>query len=239
MRSPLLRVFVPLAIAATLAACGEADLNSRAATAQPSSSADEMTSGESVAAIEQPAAEIVPLLGPDEEIHGWVMSPDGYQLFNTITPGFRGSQHKGGLVSQDTLRGKWTIMAFWGLWSEDSLAEARYLAALSTAAKQDRGLNFLSVHTPPGPERGDEALGGFLSLDSWFADNGGAWPTLMDRDGRIAATFAVDTVPKYLLIGPDLTIEAWRGPIAGTSEDGIKSAIRGVAEIKKQIAAPG
>jgi hypothetical protein len=39
-------------------------------------------------------------------------------------------------------------------------------------------------------------------------------------------------------VGPDLNIEAYRGPLSATPDDGIKSVIRGVAEVRKQIAAP-
>jgi hypothetical protein len=171
-------------------------------------------------------------------VDGWSLSEDEYSILGTVTPGFAGNRHKGGRVTQDALRGKWTILGFWGLWSDDSIADARYMSALVSAAKQDPDLEFMSVHIPPGPDRGDEALGAFLSLDQFFADQGGSWPTIVDTEGRIAAQLQIDSAPLYLLIGPDLTIEAWRGPLAATPEDGIKPVIRGVAEIRKQIASP-
>jgi hypothetical protein len=48
----------------------------------------------------------------------------------------------------------------------------------------------------------------------------------------------VTSAPVYLLIGPDLTIEGYRGQLASTPDDGIKSVIKGYAEIRKQIASP-
>ena len=45
-------------------------------------------------------------------------------------------------------------------------------------------------------------------------------------------------MPAYILVGPDLTIEGYRGALSATPDDGIKSVIRGVAEIRKQVAAP-
>jgi hypothetical protein len=57
-------------------------------------------------------------------------------------------------------------------------------------------------------------------------------------DAAVTTAFAIDSTPTYLLIGPDLTIEAYRGALSATPEDGIKPVIRGVAEIKRQIAAP-
>lgn len=44
--------------------------------------------------------------------------------------------------------------------------------------------------------------------------------------------------PAYLLVGPDLTIEAYRGALSSTPQDGIKPVFRGVAEIRKQVSAP-
>ena len=44
--------------------------------------------------------------------------------------------------------------------------------------------------------------------------------------------------PAYLLVGPDLTIEAYRGALASTPQDGVKPVFRGVAEIRKQVSAP-
>jgi hypothetical protein len=64
-----------------------------------------------------------------------------------------------------------------------------------------------------------------------------SWPHVTD-DGTIARALSISTTPAYLLIGPDLTIEAYRGALTATPDDGIKSVIRGVAEIRKQVAAP-
>jgi hypothetical protein len=159
-------------------------------------------------------------------------------LLGQTAPAFTAALNDGGEVTHEDLRGRWTILAFWGLWSDDSLADARYIAALVSAAGQDPELNVLTVHTPPGPGRGAEALGAFLSLDTWFADQGPPWPTAMDADGGIAVAYRVTEAPLYLLVGPDLTIEGWRGDLSATPEDGIKSVIRGVAEIRREIAAP-
>ena len=49
---------------------------------------------------------------------------------------------------------------------------------------------------------------------------------------------AAPALPAYLLIGPDLTIEGYRGALTATPDNGIKSVIQGVSEVRKQIAAP-
>lgn len=173
------------------------------------------------------------------EVEGWTTSEGSFPLLHQTAPAFSAPMHGGGEATLDRLRGKWTILAFWGLWSDDSLADTRYISALISAAGQDPGLEVLTIHTPPGPGRGAEALGDFRSLSAWFADQGGApWPTVLDDNGAVAEAFRVTEAPVYLLVGPDLTIEAWRTDLSATPDDGIKSVIRGVADIRKEVAAP-
>jgi len=171
-------------------------------------------------------------------VQGWESDPTGYARLGSIAPDFKAKRQGGGEVTQDNLRDRWTILAFWGVWSEDSIANVKYIRALNSAADQDPDLDFLSVHVPPGPGRGSEAFGASPSLDVWFKENGGAWPTIIDEDGKIAEAFRIENPPLYLLVGPDLTIEAYRHDLSATPEDGIKPVMRGIAEIKKQIAAP-
>jgi hypothetical protein len=188
------------------------------------------------AVVAPPAA--VPAPTPAAPPPAWSTDRAAYPLVTTTAPAFSADLNGGGKASLDTLRGHWTILEFWGLWSDDAIADARFTRALVSAAGADPDLEFLSIHTPPGPGRGSEALGTFLSLDSWFKSQGGPWPTAMDTDGKIAEAFRVTSVPTYLLIGPDLTIEGYRGQLASTPDEGIKSVIKGYAEIRKQIAAP-
>jgi hypothetical protein len=167
----------------------------------------------------------------------WQTDEASYPQIGKTAPAFS-TTIDGAPVTQDVLRDRWTILAFWGLWSDDSIADARYMQALNSAAAADPDLEFLTIHIPPGPDRAEDPLGGFPSLKTWFDDQGGAWPTAIDEDGSIARAFGVNSPPVYLLIGPDLTIEGYRTELSATPDDGIKAVIRGVAEIRKQIAAP-
>lgn len=168
----------------------------------------------------------------------WLTDRTSYPLLSMTAPDFSADLSGGGHVTQEALKGHWTILAFWGLWSDDSIADAKYMRALVSAAAADPDLDFLSIHIPPGPGRGAEALGSFLSLDGWLKDQGGGWPTALDPDGAIAQAFKVASAPVYLLIGPDLTIEGYRTELASTPDEGIKAVIKGYAKIRKQIAAP-
>ena len=182
------------------------------------------------------AAQSLPEPSP---IDGW---PDAQPRAPFVLPGtFSIIGHDGEAVTAASLRGEWTIMAFWGLWSEDSLSDIRYMQALRSAVGQDPDLSFVAIHTPP-TRNGDVQLGdpygAYLSLDQGLADQGASFVSGEDPTGVAAAALNVTSVPSYLLIGPDLTIEARRGAIALDETDGIKSMIRGVAQIRSEIAAP-
>lgn len=186
-----------------------------------------------------PTARAAPTPAPDATpAPAWQTDKSAYLLLSTTAPNFSADLNGGGSVTQENLKGHWTILAFWGLWSDDSLADAKYIRALVSAASQDPDLDILTIHTPPGPGRASEALGSFLSLDSWFKDQGGSWPTAMDRDGKIAEAFKITSAPVYLLIGPDLTIEGYRTDLNAAPDEGIKSVIKGYAEIRKHTLAP-
>jgi hypothetical protein len=167
-----------------------------------------------VATLEAPPAAAV----SSAAIDGWEIDQTAYASINTPLPALTAAKPDGSTFTSDSLRGRWTIL---GLWSGPAPAgEANFAAALSSAADQDPDLDVLVIHaagaTPqPAP----------------------AWPTLEDS-GTLISTLAPPTTPAYLLVGPDLTIEGYRGALSATPADGIKPVIRGVAEIRKQIATP-
>jgi hypothetical protein len=174
---------------------------------------------------------------PDaSNVPGWHTDKTAYARMGTTAPAFKAKALDGKEVSQASLRDHWTILAFWGLWSDDSKADAKYIRALNSAADQDPNLDFLSVNIPQiGATAAPTDPG---SVEAWLAHEGGPWPTLIDTDGKVAEAFRVEEAPFYLLVGPDLTIEAYRGDLSETPDEGIKSVIRGVAQIKKQISDP-
>jgi hypothetical protein len=155
---------------------------------------------------------------PSAAIDGWEIDQTAYESINTPLPALTAAKPDGSTFTSDSLRGRWTIL---GLWSGPAPAgEANFAAALSSAADQDPDLDMLVIHaagaTPqPAP----------------------VWPVVEDS-GTLISTLAPPTTPAYLLVGPDLTIEGYRGALSATPADGIKPVIRGVAEIRKQIAAP-
>lgn len=155
-------------------------------------------------------------------VEGWDTDLNSFSLIGSTLPSFALSQTDGTELTQENLRGRWTIIGFSAPTEALAMPENDYVAALNSAADQDPDLDFLAVRpaavTPPPATPP-------------------AWPTLYDEKGY-ATNLGITTAPSYLLVGPDLTIEGYRGALSTTPDDGIKSVIRGVAEIRKQVAAP-
>lgn len=158
--------------------------------------------------------------GPSKGIDGWEIDMTAYGKIGSAIPAFAGKLANGTEVTAEGLRGHWTII---GVWPAEGVPaeEPAFTAALNSAVDQDPDLDLLMIHhkvegadAPTHP-----------------------WPTLMD-DGPINASLALPATPAYLLVGPDLTIEGYRGALSASPDDGIKSVIRGVAEVRKQVAAP-
>jgi peroxiredoxin len=161
-------------------------------------------------------------------VAGWSMEGGGFLLLGRQAPAFSGKLLSGDEANLEKLRGRWTILAFRNLVVEDKTEDA-FVSALNSAADQDPDLDFVEVFVPSDASRG--AQDASRRIDKRI-------PALPDVDRKVASAFGVNDLPIYLLIGPDLTIEAARGRLAATPDNGIKDVIRGVAEIRKQIADP-
>jgi hypothetical protein len=184
-----------------LAACGQPPTTK---TAKPSAPNEERVSPRLAAA-------------PSVPVEGWETDPFVFSRIGSTLPAFKSGQPNRPELTQENLRGRWTIIGF-ATPDATSEKESTFIAALNSAADQDPDLDFLQVNRAP-------------------AGVASAWPTIVD-DGTIMAGTGIEKTPAYLLVGPDLTIEGYRGALSETPDDGIKSVIRGVTEIRKQIAAP-
>lgn len=158
--------------------------------------------------------------GSTQGVDGWEIDMTAYGQIGSALPAFAGKLADGKEITAEALRGHWTII---GVWPNAAVPpqEPTFVSALNSAVDQDPDLDLLMIH------RRTEGA----------ADPAHAWPMLMD-DGPIIASLALPASPAYLLVGPDLTIEGYRGALIATPDDGIKTVIRGVAEIRKQVAAP-
>jgi hypothetical protein len=175
--------------------------------------------GATVPTAEQPAS--TSAARTRTKVEGWETDLTAFARLGSTLPAFALKQPDGTELTQENLRDRWTILGFTG--ANDAVAgkERDYISALNSAADQDPDLDFLAVRAPAAATPGGPAT----------------WPTVEDTTG-FAATVRIENTPAYLLVGPDLTIEGYRTALSATPDDGIKSVIRGVAEIRKHIAAP-
>ena len=156
---------------------------------------------------------------PVAAVEGWQVGAAAYSLMGSTLPPISGEKMYGEAFSSASLRDRWTIL---GVWADGTppAEEATYAAALASAADQDPDLDVLILYTAADAAPGNSV-----------------WPRTTVSEAMIAALDLPET-PAYLLIGPDLTIEGYRGALSATPEDGVKPVFRGVHEIRKQIAAP-
>lgn len=156
---------------------------------------------------------------PSASIDGWEIDQTAYAKIGSALPALTGTRPDNSAFTTEPLRGRWTIL---GIWPEGPppTEEPAFATALNSAVDQDPDLDLLIVH---------QAAPAYA--EQW------PWPLVID-DEKIAAAISAPTLPAYLLIGPDLTVEGYRGALSASPEDGIKPVIRGVAEIRKQVAAP-
>jgi hypothetical protein len=181
--------------------------------------------GQPPAVIESPTVETstpTPTPGASAGVDGWEIDMTAYSQIGAMLPAFSVKQPDGKDATAEALRGHWTILGVWPATGAPK-DEDTFAAALSSAVDQDPDLDLLIVH--PKAEGSTPA-------------QAAPWPSAYDDDGSLTRDLALPSLPAYLLVGPDLTVEGYRGALTATPDDGIKSVIRGVAEIRKQIAAP-
>ena len=234
MRAPVFTAVSALAL--LLAACGAAE---EEASETPAAAPETSTSETDTSEVAARPVWVTPDLQPANLIteEGGVLRdaenrPLGYRLLGETLPLVEGEMLDGQAFSTAELEGQWTIIDVWGIWCSDCMADAPYVAALAVAVDQDPDLNFLSIHTPPSAERADEAYGKFGSVERFFENKGYSYPTVHDTDASLRDGLMIDWTPTYLLIGPDLTVEAFTTDLSVAGDQPVKDLLAAVAEIR-------
>jgi thiol-disulfide isomerase/thioredoxin len=162
---------------------------------------------------------VLPLSADGKEVRDEMRRPYSYSLLGQRLPDFSARLVGGGEATQELFRGKWTIVAVWGIWCDDSLRDASFVQRLSDLAEADPDIEFISIHTPRNRARAAEAYDQFSSVEAYFESTGEGYPTIIDADASLREAFELIWTPTYLLIGPDLGIHAFRTDLSvGDSE---------------------
>lgn len=165
--------------------------------------------------------------------------PYSYELLGKSAPSFSAALVDGAPVTEEVFRGKWTIVDVWGIWCGDCRRDAPLVKTLAEKAEADPEIDFISLHTPPSRARADDAYGAYGSVQAYFEKEGGGYSTIVDTDASLREAFKIVWTPSYLLIGPDLTIHAFRTDLSVGSAEGLDKVIAQAKEIKLAYASTG
>lgn len=160
--------------------------------------------------------------------------PYTYEHLGQTLPAFSGPLVDGGTFSSSDLSGKWTVIEVWGLWCHDSMNDSPYAAALSTALAQDPALDFMSIHTPQSADHIDKAYKSYGSVSAYFADKGYSYPTVVDANASIRDILKIRWTPTYILVAPDLSVQAFRTGLADAKGEPVKDFVRQMSDIRGQ-----
>jgi peroxiredoxin len=143
-------------------------------------------------------------------------------------PAFKVARVGGGEITDADLKGKWSVLYFWGSWCPDCQADAAYTRALASAIAQDPSLQFITIHR----RAADQKWG---SVEAYLAEQGVNYPVGLDSDERVWDAFCGKWIPAYLLISPEGQIRAIRTELRldASPEGGVKSFMKEIAEERR------
>jgi len=131
----------------------------------------------------------------------------------------------GGTFESENLRGQWTVMTFWGVWCHDSRNDAENIAAVAEHFADHPDVNFMSLHVPYNRDYLDQRFGNYASVEAYFEDAGVSWPVALDEESILRNWQKIRWTPTYLVIGPDMTIEAYRTDLSVAGEGAVERFI--------------
>lgn len=153
--------------------------------------------------------------------------PVTHPLLGRRIPAFTAQLASGAAFSSQSLRGRWTVIEFWGVWCGDCQRDADYTAAFASAAAQDPGLDFVTVHV-------DTRAGRWPSVQAYVAEKGITYPVIMDPDRTLYRAFGMQWVPTYLVVDPRGVVRAFRTDLSRdpSPEGGVKAFVKQIAALR-------
>jgi cytochrome c biogenesis protein CcmG/thiol:disulfide interchange protein DsbE len=119
-------------------------------------------------------------------------------LIGLPAPGISGGTLQDRTFDLDRSRGRWVLVNFFATWCVPCRNEHPELVAFQREHAQAGDADVVSVIYDDEPG----------AAAAFFDEAGGAWPVVLDPDGRLALDYGVAQVPESYLIAPDGTVVA-------------------------------
>jgi cytochrome c biogenesis protein CcmG/thiol:disulfide interchange protein DsbE len=119
-------------------------------------------------------------------------------LIGLPAPGVTGETFDGRSFDLDRSRGRFVLVNFFATWCIPCRNEHPELRAFQSEHKQAGDVDVVSVVFDDEPDQ----------ARTFFEEEGGSWPVVLDPDGRLSLDYGVAKVPESYLIAPDGTVVA-------------------------------
>lgn len=209
-----------IALAAVVAACGAAELadsphSETAGILSESSAAPESTDSSD---------------GVVRDAEG---RPLDYELLGQKLPVFEAAMAAGSTFDSAEIE-RWTVIAVWGAWCAESLADGPYAEALSRAIAADPDLDFVTLHVPQDAARAtpDDMFGKHGSLEAYFESVSYTLPVILDTDGSLREALKIRWTPTYLVVSPDGVVRGFRTDLSVDTDQPVKTLIKDIARLR-------
>jgi cytochrome c biogenesis protein CcmG/thiol:disulfide interchange protein DsbE len=142
-------------------------------------------------------------------------------LIGRLAPPIAGTTLDGGSFDLAGQRGRWVVVNFFATWCIPCLEEHPELDAFHQTHTAAGDASVVSVLFDDEP---DDARG-------VFAERGGDWPVVIDREGAVGVAYGVARVPESFLVAPDGTVvRRLVGGVTAAQLDGILEQYEAAAQ---------
>jgi peroxiredoxin len=187
-----------------------------------------MAAGLALAACAAPPRPSTPAASTSAESVAVAVRPTSHPLIGHSAPGFALRGADGATISNASISGRWTVIAFVGAWCGDCRRDVPYLAALARAIDQDPDLNILAIID----ERA--SYGDHLDAMRTFAVADAQLPMAIDEGRKVYDAFRMSWLPSYVVVDPDGVVRGFRTDLSTDTagEGGVKRFIQDIAALR-------